>query len=131
MRKAKSLQTMRNTIKEKSSLTIASSSGQNIQTHLGQSHGDITSTIRPRDEANVGPTKAVQPPARSIHQPRAPQPGASRHWRVPTATGLVVVAQTTLLLWFFLLLVKHRAPVDSIYAATYQFIRCKLIRNIE
>ena len=93
--KIKSLHTMRNTIKEKSSPTTATSSGQDISAHVGQSNGDSTATIRPRREANVGPTKAVQALARPIRRPCAPPPGPARHRRVPTATtmglGLAVV----------------------------------------
>jgi len=70
----------------KLSPTTATSSGQDIQAHVGQSDGDITATIRPRGEANVGPTKAVQPPSRPIRRPRTPPPGPARHRRVPTAT---------------------------------------------
>jgi len=84
--KIKSLQTMRNTIKEKSSPTTATSSGQDIQAHVGQSDGDITATIRRRGEANEGPTKAVQPPPRPIRRSRTRPPGPARHARVPTAT---------------------------------------------
>jgi len=57
--KIKSLQTMQNTIKEKSSPTTATNSGHDIQAHVAQSDGDITAPIRPRGEANVGHTKAV------------------------------------------------------------------------
>jgi len=84
--KIKSLQTMRNTIKETSSPTTATSSGQDIQAHVAQSDGDITAPIRPRGEANVGPTKAVQPPSQPIRQPRTPPPRPVRLPRVPTAT---------------------------------------------
>jgi len=84
--KIKSLQTMRNTIKEKSSPTTATSSGQDIQAHVAQSDGDITAPIRPRGKANVGPTKAVQPPSQPIRQPRTPPPRPVRLPRVPTAT---------------------------------------------
>jgi len=84
--KIKSLQTMRNTSKEKSSPTTATSSGQDIQAHVAQSDGDITAPIRPRCEANVGPTKAVQPSSRPIRRPRTPPPRPVRHRRVPTAT---------------------------------------------
>jgi len=84
--KIKSLQTMRNTIKEKSSPTTATSSGQDIQAHVAQSDGDITAPIQPRGEANVGPTKALQPPSQPIRQPRTPPPRTVRHTRVPTAT---------------------------------------------
>jgi len=84
--KIKSLQTMRNTSKEKSSPTSATSSGQDIQAHVAQSDGDITAPIRPRGEANVGPTKAVQPPSEPIRQPRTPPPRPVRLPRVPTAT---------------------------------------------
>jgi len=84
--KIKSLQTMRNIIKEKSSPTTATSSGQDIQAHVAQSDGDITAPIRPRGEANVGPTKAVQPSSPPIRRPRTPQPGPARHQRDPTAT---------------------------------------------
>jgi len=76
---------MRNTIKEKSSPTTATSSGQDIQAHAAQSDGDITAPIRPRGEANVGPTKAVQPPSQLIRRPRTPPPRPARHPRVPTA----------------------------------------------
>jgi len=41
---------------------------------------------RPRGEANVGPTKAVQPPAQPIRQPRTPPPRPVRLPRVPAAT---------------------------------------------
>ena len=84
--KIKSLQTMRNTSKEKSSPTSATSSGQDIQAHVAQSDGDITAPIRPRGAANVGPTKAVQPPSQPIRQPRTPSPRPVRLPRVPTAT---------------------------------------------
>jgi len=56
--------------------TNTTTSCQDIQAHVGQSHGDITSTIRPRGEANEGPTKAVQPLARPIRRPRTPPPRA-------------------------------------------------------
>jgi len=81
----KSLQTMQNTIKEKSSPTTATRSGQDIQAHVAQSDGDITAPIRPRGEANLGPTKAVQPPSQSIRRPRTPPPGPARHRMVPAA----------------------------------------------
>jgi len=84
--KIKSLQTMRNTIEEKSSPTTATSSGQDVQAHVAQSEGDITPPIRPRGEANVGPAKAVQPSSRPIRLPRTPQPRSARHQRDPTAT---------------------------------------------
>ena len=90
--KIKSLQTMRNTIKEKSSPTTATSSGQDIQAHVAQSDGDITAPIRPRGEANIGPTKAVQPPSQPIRQPRTPPPRTVRHPRVPTATAVTGAA---------------------------------------
>jgi len=86
----KSLQTMRMTIKENSSPTTATSSGRDIQAQVCQLEGDITATIRPRGEANVGPTKAVQPPAQPIRRPRTPAPGLARHPRVPTATQTCV-----------------------------------------
>jgi len=82
----KSLQTMRNTIKEKSSPTTATSSGNDIQAHVAQSGGGITAPIRPRGEANVGLTKAVQPSSRPIRRPRTPPPRPARHHRDPTAT---------------------------------------------
>jgi len=59
--KMKSLQTMRNTIEEKSSPTTATSSGQDIQVLVAQSDGDTTAPVRPWGEANAGPTKPVQP----------------------------------------------------------------------
>jgi len=82
----KSLQTMRNVITEKSSPTTATSSGQDIQAHVCQSDGHITATIRPEYEANVGPTKAVQPPPRPIRRPCTPPPRPARHLMIPTAT---------------------------------------------
>jgi len=85
--KLKSLQTMRNTIKEKSSPTTATSSGQDIQAHVAQSDGDITAPIWPRGEANVRPTTAVQPSSRPIRRPRTPPPRPARHQRDPTAPG--------------------------------------------
>jgi len=91
--KIKTLQTIRNTIKEKSSPTTATSSAQDIRAHVGQSHGDITSTILPRDEANVGPTKAVGPQARPIRRPRTPPPGPARHRMVPTTTQATVLSE--------------------------------------
>jgi len=91
--KIKSLQTMRNTIKEISSPTTASSSGQDIQAHVAQSDGDITAPIRPRGEANGGPTKAVPPPSRPIRQPRTPPPRPVRHPRVPAAKGPLRVSR--------------------------------------
>jgi len=84
--KSKSFGTMRNTITETSSPTTGTSSGQDIHAHVGQSHGDITATIRPRGKAIVGPSKAVQPLARPIRRSRTPPSGPSRHRRVPTAT---------------------------------------------
>ena len=77
---------MRDTIEEKSSPTTAISSGQDIQAHVAQSDGDITVPIRPRGEANVGPTKAVQPSSRPICRPRTQQPRPARHRRGSTAT---------------------------------------------
>ena len=85
--KIKSLQTMRNTIKEESSPTTATSSGQDIQAHVTQSDGDITLPIRPRGKANVGPTNAVHPSSRPIRRPRTPPPRPARHQRDPTATA--------------------------------------------
>jgi len=85
--KIKSLQTMRKTIKEKSSPTTATSSGQDIQAHVAQSDGDITAPIRPWGKANVGPTGAVQPSSRPIRRPRTPPPRPARHQRDPTATA--------------------------------------------
>jgi len=84
--KIKSLQTMRHTINEISSPTTATSSGQDIQAHVGQSDGDITATIRPPGEPNVAPTKAVHLPARPIRRPCTPPPGPARHRRAPTPT---------------------------------------------
>jgi len=84
--KSKSLQTMRNKNTETSSPTTAASSGQDIQAHVAQSVGDITAPIRPRGEANVGPTKAVQPPSRPLRRPRTLPLRPARHRRVPTAT---------------------------------------------
>jgi len=84
--KIKSLQTMRNTIKEKPSPTTATSSGQDIQAHVAQSDGDITLPIRPRGKANVGPTNAVHPSSRPIRRPRTPRPRPARNQRDPTAT---------------------------------------------
>jgi len=84
--KTKYLQTMRITIKNRSSPTTATSSGQDIQAHVGQSHDNITSTIRPRGEATVGPPNAVQPQARHIQRPRTPPPGTARHQMVQTTT---------------------------------------------
>jgi len=77
--KIRSLQTMRNTIEEKSSPTTATSSGQDVQAHVAQSEGDITPPIRPRGEANVGPTKAVQPSLRPIRLPRTPPHRLARY----------------------------------------------------
>ena len=85
--KITSLQTMQNTIKKKSSPTTATSSGQDIQADRAQSDGDITAPILPRGEANLGPTKAVQPPSQSIRRPRTPPSRPARHRRGPTATG--------------------------------------------
>jgi len=85
--KIKSLQTMRNTIEEKSSPTTATSSGQDIQVLVAQSDGDITAPIRPRGEANAGPTKAVQPSLWPIRRPRTPPFRPARHQSNPTATG--------------------------------------------
>ena len=92
--KIKSLQRMRNTIKEKSSPTTATSSGQDVQAHVAQSDGDITAPIRPRGEANVGPTKAVQPPSQPIRpatytaaQAGPPPEGPNRHNRDAETRG--------------------------------------------
>jgi len=85
--KIESLQTMRKTIRETSSPTTATSSGQDIQAHVVQSDGDITAPIRPLSEANVGPTKAVQPSSRPICRPRTPPPRPAGHQRDPTATS--------------------------------------------
>jgi len=93
--KIKSLQTMRNTIKEFSSPTTPTSSGQDIQAHLAHSDGDITATIRSPGEANLGPTKTVQPPPRPIRRPHTPPPGPACHPRVPTATGCLSQAPLT------------------------------------
>ena len=82
----KSLQTMRNTIKEKSSPTTATSRGQDIQAHVAQLDGDITAPIWQRSESNVWHTKAVQPSSRPIRRPRTPPPRPARHQRDPTAT---------------------------------------------
>jgi len=83
--KMKSLQTMRNTIKETSNPSTANSSGQDIQVHVAQSDGDITAPIRPWGEANVGPTKAVQQSSWPIRRPRTPPFRPARHQRDPTA----------------------------------------------
>jgi len=92
--KTKSLQTMRNTSKKTSRPTTATSSGQDIQAHVAQSDGDITAPIRPRGEANVGPTKAVQPSSRPIRQPRTPPPRPARHQRDPSATHRFILVIT-------------------------------------
>jgi len=81
--KIKSLQKMRNTIREQSSLTTATSGGQENQAHVGHSDGDITAIVRPRGEASIGPTKAVLPPTRPIRRPRTPPPGPALHLGVP------------------------------------------------
>jgi len=48
----------------KRNATTVTTSDQHFQEHAGQSHGDITSTKLPRGEANVAPSKVVQPPER-------------------------------------------------------------------
>jgi len=75
---SKSLETMRNTSKEKSNPTTATISSQDIQAHAGQSQCAIRDTIRPRRGANVGPTTAVQPPSSPIHRATSANPGAAQ-----------------------------------------------------
>jgi len=74
-------------VKEISSPTTATSSGQDIQAHVAQSDSDITAPIRPRGEANVGPTKTVQTLSQPIRRPHTLPPRPARHRRDPTATG--------------------------------------------
>jgi len=92
--KSKSLHTFRITIKNRSSPTTATGSSQDIQADVGQSHGNILSTIRARSEATVGPLKAVQPQARHVRWRRTPPPGPARHRMVPNATQAPLLPDT-------------------------------------